>query len=89
MVYPGPAKELKEHADEFVRGKDMPDNFYLALDPDYDFTNQYGLRWEGQNETSYPATFVLDQERKVLFAKVSKEHGDRSKVEDVLAALPK
>ncbi|RYG68200.1 redoxin domain-containing protein, partial [bacterium] len=39
MVYPGPAKELKEHADEFVRGKDMPDNFYLALDPDYDFTN--------------------------------------------------
>lgn len=89
MVYPGPAEGLKEHAAEFVRGKDMPNRFYLALDPDYSFTNLYGLRWDAENETSYPSTFVLDTQRKVLFAKVSKEHGDRAKVEDVLAALPK
>jgi peroxiredoxin Q/BCP len=89
LVYPGPAAGLKEHAGEFVRGKDMPANFYLALDPDFSFTNLYGLRWVAENETSYPSTFVLDPQRKVLFAKVSKEHGDRAKVEDVLAALAK
>jgi peroxiredoxin len=87
MVYPGPAAGLKDHADEFVRGKDMPANFYLALDPDYRFTNLYGLRWEAKGETAYPSTFVLDGERKVLYAKVSHSHGDRAKVEDVLEAL--
>lgn len=87
MVYPGPADGLKAHADEFVRGKDMPLNFYLAIDPDYLFTNQYNLRWDAQGETSYPATFVLDTEQTVLFEKVSHSHGDRSSVDEVLAAL--
>ena len=89
LVYPGPAEGLKAHADEFVRGKDMPENFHLLLDPDYNFTNLYGLRWDAKGETSYPSTFVLNGERKVLFAKISHEHGDRAKVEDILAALPK
>ncbi len=89
LVYPGPADGLKAHADEFVRGKDMPANFYLALDPDFSFTRQYGLRWEAKNETSYPATFVLDSKRQVLFAKVSHSHGDRSTPDEILAALPK
>ena len=87
MVYPGPSDGLKAHADEFVRGKDMPLNFYLAIDPDFSFTNQYGLRWDAQGETAYPATFVLDTERSVLFSKVSRTHGDRSSVDEVLAAL--
>lgn len=89
LVYPGPAKDLKTRAGEFVKGKTMPQNFDLLLDPDYAFTNQYGLRWDAKNETSYPSTFVLNSARKVLFAKVSREHGDRAKVEEVLAALPK
>jgi peroxiredoxin len=88
LVYPGPSEGLKARADEFVRGKDIPANFYLVLDPDFKFTNQYGLRWKAAGETSYPSTFVLDSERKVLFAKVSRTHGDRAKVDDVLAALP-
>ena len=89
MVYPGPAEGLKARADEFVKGKDMPKNFDLLLDSNYAFTNSYGLRWDAQGETAYPATFVLDKKRKVLFAKVSREHGDRAETADVLAALPK
>ena len=88
LVYPGPADGLKARAAEFVQGKDIPANFNLLLDPDYEFTNLYGLRWEAQNETSYPSTFVLDKDGKVLFAKVSREHGDRAKIADVIAALP-
>lgn len=89
MVYPGPSDGLKAHAAEFVRGKDMPDNFYIALDPDYLFTKQYNLRWEADGETAYPSTFVLDTKRTLLFAKVSHSHGDRAKIGEVLAALPR
>ncbi len=89
LVYPGPADGLKAHAAEFVAGKGMPANFTLALDPDYSFTNQYGLRWDAKGETSYPSTFVLDKARKVLFSKVSRSHGDRSTPDEIIAALPK
>ena len=88
LVYPGPADGLKAHAAEFVQGKDIPANFNLLLDPDYTFTNLYNLRWDAKNETSYPSTFVLSEDGEVLFAKVSREHGDRAKIADVLAALP-
>jgi hypothetical protein len=47
-VYPGPAQGLAEHAEDFVRGKTLPSNFYLVLDPDYSFTNMYGLRWDAR-----------------------------------------
>lgn len=90
LVYPGPTAGLKAHAEEFVKGKDkaMAENFDLLLDPDYAFTKLYGLRWDAKGETSYPSTFVLDSKRTVLFAKVSHSHGDRTKADDVLAALP-
>ena len=88
LVYPGPAQGLKEHADEFARGKNAPANFHLALDPDFGFTNSYGLRWDAKGETSFPSTFVLDTERVVLFAKVSHSHGGRATADEILAALP-
>ena len=88
LVYPGPADGLKAHAAEFVQGKDIPANFNLLLDPNYEFTNQYNLRWDAPGETAYPSTFVLDKDGTVLFAKVSREHGDRAKIADVVAALP-
>ena len=87
FVYPGPANKLKEHASEFVKGKDYPDHFHFLLDPDYKFTNAYGLRWDAKNETAYPSTFVIDAKRKVTFAMISTTHGDRSKVASVLKAL--
>lgn len=88
FVYPGPADKLKERAGEFVKGKDYPDHFTILLDPDYTFTTAYGLRWDARNETAYPSTFVLDGQRKVLLAKVSRGHGDRSQAADVLKAVP-
>ena len=87
FVYPGPADGLKDKAAEFVKGKDYPAHFTILLDPDYAFTNAYGLRWDAKNETSYPSTFVIDGKRKVTFAKVSTTHGDRAKADDVLAKL--
>ena len=88
MVYPGPSKGLQEHAAEFVSGKTLPADFHMLIDPDYTFTNAYDLRWEAKNETAYPSTFVIGKDRKVLFSKISKSHGDRAAAEDVLKALP-
>lgn len=87
-IYPGPSESLQEHAEEFVRGKTLPGNFYLVLDHDYKFTNAYGLRWEARNETAYPATFVIDREQKIRFAKISNTHGDRASAQQTLDALP-
>jgi thioredoxin-dependent peroxiredoxin len=87
VIYPGPAHELKKRAAEFVQGRDLPQNFHLLLDPDYEFTNAWRLRWNAPRETAYPSTFVVDHDRKIRFGKISKSHGGRASVDDVLAAL--
>jgi thioredoxin-dependent peroxiredoxin len=87
FIYPGPSDDLEKHADEFVKGKSFPDHFHLLVDPDYAFTNAYGLRWDAKKETAYPSTFVTDSKSKVIFAKVSKTHSDRTKAADVLKVL--
>ena len=45
------------------------------------------LRWEAKNETAYPATFVIDRERKIQVAKISMTHGGGVLVDEVLKAL--
>jgi peroxiredoxin len=87
LVYPGPAGGLEGHAEEFARGKALPENFHLVVDPDYTFTNAYDLRWDAPKETAYPSTFVVGADGKVAFAKVSHTHGDRAKLDEVLRAL--
>jgi peroxiredoxin Q/BCP len=87
FVYPGPSEDLDKHADEFLKGKTFPDHFHLLVDPDYVFTNAYGLRWDAKKETAYPSTFVIGSKSKVIFAKVSKTHSDRTKATDVLKVL--
>ena len=89
MIYPGPADNLMAHAKEFVGDGALPDGFTLAIDPDYAFTNAYGLRWDAPKETAYPSTFVVDQGGTVRFAKISKTHGDRAAPEAALAAAKK
>jgi len=42
LVYPGPSDNLGTRATEFMKGKTLPENFDLLIDPDYKFTNQYG-----------------------------------------------
>ena len=91
FVYPGPAEDLKAHAEEFKtwKGREWPAAYHFLLDPDYRFTHAYGLRWDAPNETAYPSTFILDRSGTVRFAKVSRMHGDRTKPMDVLNELKK
>ena len=89
LVYPGPAADLDEHAKEFVQGVKFPKNFRFAVDPDHAMVTDYGLRWDAPNETAYPSTFVIDQDGKIVFAKVSDSHGGRASAEEILKALPK
>ncbi len=87
LVYPGPAGSLTEKATEFTAGMNIPRNFELVLDPDYQFTNQYSLRWDAPSETAYPATFVVGQDGVIDYVMISKGHGGRSKVIEVLTAI--
>lgn len=87
LVYPGPSENLTGLATEFMKGKPLPENFHLTTDPDYKFTNSWGLRWDAPRETAYPSTFVIDEQGVIRFTKVSKTHGDRANPTDVLQAL--
>ena len=87
MVYPGPSEQLQEHAREFSEEFDFPENFYFALDPDYEMINIYGLRWNAPKETAYPSTFVIDKTGKVVYAKISQTHGDRAVMDEIFEAF--
>ncbi|MBL4883602.1 MAG: redoxin domain-containing protein [Planctomycetaceae bacterium] len=87
FVYPGPANNLEQKAGEFLADSVLPDGAIMLLDPDYQFTNLYGLRWDAQNETAYPSTFIIDSHLKIRFAKISKTHGGRTSSQQVLSAL--
>lgn len=87
IIYPGPSQGLSERAREFINDRTIPAHFQLLLDPDLSFTSKYGLRWDAPNETAYPATFVIDKSRKVVFSKISRTHGGRANVKEVLSAL--
>jgi peroxiredoxin len=90
LVYPGPPADLGEKAKEFMAKQgELPANFNLVIDPDYKFTNQYGLRWDAPHETAYPSTFVLDPKGMILYRKISHSHGDRTSADEVLAELAK
>jgi thioredoxin-dependent peroxiredoxin len=85
-IYPA-ASANDIHAEAFVANQDVPTFFRLLVDPGFVFTNRYGLRWDAPNETSYPATFVIDRAGVVRFAEISRIHGGRTAVDSVLAAL--
>lgn len=89
MAYPGPPKDLAVKASEFLTGKKLPNNFDLLLDPGYEFTNLYGLRWDALNETAYPSTFLIDAQGVIFFSKIVKVHGGRTTAAEILDALPK
>ena len=89
LVYPGPSDELQSKANEFTEDFKLPDNFHFTLDPDYLMINKYGLRWDAPKETAYPSTFVIDKRGKIVYSKISKTHGGRAKVDEVLKVLEK
>lgn len=87
LVYPGPASDLKKRARDFLTGKNLPAGFDLVLDPDYEFTKLYDLRWDAPQETAYPSTFIIDRKGIVLFSNISKSHGGRVKASEILSVL--
>jgi peroxiredoxin len=88
LVYPGPPADLSQHAKDFLTKQNpLPTNVHLLIDPDYTFTNQYGLRWDAPHETAYPTTFLIDRHGVIFFRKGSKGHGDRTTAADILAEL--
>ncbi|MCA9169162.1 MAG: AhpC/TSA family protein [Planctomycetales bacterium] len=89
MIYPGPVDLLAEHAKEFQGAKEFPEHFHYVIDPDYTFTNAWGLRWEAPRETAYPSTFVVGKDLKVKFGITSTSHGGRASAADVLNELEK
>lgn len=89
LVYPGPSAGLKARAQEFLSGKSCPKNFDLVLDPDYEFTTLYELRWNAPQETAYPSTFLIDSSGVIIYSNISKSHGGRAKAADILAVLRK
>jgi peroxiredoxin len=86
FVYPGPAEGLEAHAKAFTANTAIPSAFRILLDPDYAFTQAYGLRWDAPKETAYPSTFVI-RNGVVTFAHTSRSHGDRVTADAVLKAL--
>lgn len=89
LVYPGPADLLTEHAEEFKGSRQFPSNFHYVTDPDYKFTNAWGLRWEALRETSYPSTFIIGTDNKVKYGVTSTSHGGRASAAAVLEELAK
>lgn len=89
LIYPGEKETISEYAQEFVEGTEFPENFTFLIDPDYKFLNANALRWDAERETSYPSTFVIGKDQKVIFAKISQSHGGRTKPVEALAALKK
>jgi peroxiredoxin len=89
LVYPGPPEDLRTRAKEFVADKVLPSHFDLLLDPGYEFTHLYGVRWDAPRETAYPSTFLIDRDGIVFFARISRGHGGRTTAAEILRELTK
>ena len=91
FVYPGPAEDLKAHAQEFKewKGKQWPKEFLYVLDPDYTLISAYNLRWDAPRETAYPSTLLLDDKGIIRFVKISHSHGGRTTAKEILAEVKK
>lgn len=87
FVYPGVKASLEQRAKEFAGEEKLPAIFSFAIDPDYALTNAYGIRWDAPNETAYPSTFVINSKGVVTWSRISRTHGGRVSVKEVLTAL--
>ncbi|MBS1798566.1 MAG: redoxin domain-containing protein [Acidobacteria bacterium] len=88
FVYPGAdSKNLVEDARQMIGNTSLPSNVRVLLDPDYHFTNQYGLRWNDANQTAYPSTFLLTKGGFVIYAHTGRTSSDQTPPADALAVL--
>ena len=87
FVYPGEAKDLAQHAQDFVGKTEFPENVHFVIDPDYKFTNLYGLRWDAPHETAYPTSLVVGKDLTIKYVIISENHGGRANTADLLKAV--
>lgn len=91
FIYPGKVNNLDKRAKEFTapleEKEDLPNNFIFVIDSDYEITNHLGLRWNEENETAYPAAFVIDHDGYVQYSKVSDNHRGRATADEILEFL--
>ena len=88
FVYPGTdGKDLASDANQMMAGAALPPNVHVVIDPNYQFTNQYGLRWEAANQTAYPSTLLVSKDRTVIFAHTGHSSSDQTPPVDALAVL--
>ena len=87
FIYPGPPDDLAGKAAESAAGKPLPERFTMLLDPGYEFTSLYGLRWDAPKETAYPSTFLVDEQGTIFYAKIGKGHAGRTSAAEILEAL--
>ncbi len=91
FIYPGEVEKLEKRAKEFTapleETEDLPNNFIFVVDHDYKITNHLGLRWNDPKETAYPATFIIDHDGYIQYAKVSDNHRGRATADEILEFL--
>jgi peroxiredoxin len=88
FVYPGTdSKNLVDDAKQMTGSGQLPGNIHVVIDPDYQFTNQYGLRWDAPNQTAYPTTFVVSKGGMVFFVHTGRTSSDQTPAKDILAVI--
>lgn len=89
LVYPGESSGLDRRAEQFMGSRRLPKPLVVVRDDGMKMVNDWGLRWDAINETAYPATFVVDQNGRISWQKVSDSHAGRSTTEEILKELRK
>lgn len=89
LVYPGQAEQLDKHSKRFLGSRKLPHPIRLVRDDDMQMVKEWGIHWQARNQTAYPATFVVDQNGRVAWKKVSSTSAGRSTVEEILRELRK
>ena len=89
LVYPGEGALLKRHAEQFMGSRSLPEPLVIVRDDGMKMVSDWGLRWKKSRETAFPATFVIDQNGRVRWSKISDNHAGRSSVEEIMRELRK
>jgi peroxiredoxin len=88
FVYPGTGgQDLLKNARQLAGPLGLPAHTHMVVDPDYQFTTQYGLRWQAADQTAYPSTFLVSRKGLVFFAHTGRTSSDQTPATEALAAL--
>lgn len=88
FIYPGTdGRNLADDARQMTGAAQLPPNVHVVLDPNFQVTTQYGVRWSAPNQTAYPSTFLVSKNGNVIFAHTGRTSSDQTPVKDALAVI--